>query len=156
MLSISINGGVMIITFASIVFVFLLIFQGVRKNTFYILYAFSMIALAYFLENHLNIKVFFFSKKAISLFVASHLILINIFTFIAYGRDKSLAKKGEWRIPEIQLHTLELLGGTIGAFIGQKFFHHKNKKKSFMATFFASIAIQIAVIIYLLKYTNIW
>lgn len=146
----------MVITFASIVLGFLLIFQGIRKNVFYILYAISMIALAYFLENSLNIKVFFFSKKAISFFIISHLSLINLFTFIAYGRDKSLAKKGEWRIPEIQLHTLELLGGTIGAFIGQQFFRHKNKKKSYMATFFASIAIQITVIIYLLKYTNIW
>ena len=146
----------MVITFASIVLSLLAIFQGIRKNIFYILYAISMIAVAYFLENYWQIKVFLFSKKALSLFIIFHLILINFFTFLAYGKDKRLAQKGQWRIPEIQLHTLELLGGAIGAFCGQKFFRHKYKKKAYMATFFASIAIQIGVIIFLLKYVNIW
>lgn len=146
----------MIITFTSIVFGFLVIFQSVKKNTFYILYAISMISLAYFIENYLNIRTSPFSLKAFSYFAFLHIPLINIFTFIAYGKDKSLAKKKEWRIPEIQLHTLELLGGTIGAFCGQKFFHHKNKKKSYMATFFASVAIQIGVVIFLFKYINLW
>ena len=73
-----------------------------------------------------------------------------------YGIDKRRAKKGEWRIPEAQIHSMELLGGTIGAYIGQRFFHHKSKKKSFLATFWAVALIQIIAVIYILKYLRIW
>ena len=109
----------------------------------------------YFLENYQGWRVALFSKNALMLFVLFHLPLINLFTFLAYGRDKGLAKRGEWRIPEIQLHTLELLGGTIGAILGQKIFHHKNKKKTYLATFWFVVLLQLGVIFYILKYFNI-
>ena len=144
----------MIITFAIIVFGFIFLFAGVRKNIFYILYAMSMIGFAYWAETMWGWNVRPFSKNAFLLFLLFHLPLINIFTFLAYGRDKHCAKNNLWRIPEIHLHTLELLGGTIGAIIAQKLFHHKNKKKSYMATFFATITIQIGLIIYILKHFN--
>ena len=131
----------MTITFASFIFAFLFLFKAVQKNTFFILYATAMILASYYCESQLGWHVRPFSKVAIMLFVLFHLPLINFFTFVAYGRDKKCAQKGEWRIPEIQLHTLELLGGI----------HHKNKKKSYMATFFATIVIQIGVIIYILR-----
>lgn len=140
----------MTITFASFIFAFLFLFRAVQKNTFFILYATTMILTAYYCESQLGWHVKPFSKAAIMLFVLFHLPLINFFTFIAYGRDKKCAQKGEWRIPEVQLHTLELLGGTIGAIIGQNFFHHKRKKKSYMATFFATIFIQLGAIFYIL------
>ena len=145
----------MIITFSTILFSFLLIFRGVKKNAFFILYLVSMILSAYLAENYLGWKVALFSKTSFLLFILFHLPLINLFTFWAYGRDKYLAKKHEWRIPEIQLHTLEILGGTIGAFIGQKVFKHKYKKKSFLATFWATVVIQISLIIFILKYIGI-
>lgn len=141
----------MTITFASFIFAFLFLFKAVQKNTFFILYATAMILASYYCESQLGWSVRPFSKVAIMLFVLFHLPLINFFTFAAYGRDKRCAQRGEWRIPEVQLHTLELLGGTIGAIIGQKFFHHKNKKKSYMATFFATIVIQVGVILYILR-----
>ena len=144
----------MTITFTCILFSFLLLFSGVRKNVFFLLYTMSMIGLAYYAEFILGWKVALFGKNALFLFLLFHIPLINLFTFFAYGRDKHCAKTKQWRIPEIQLHTLELLGGTIGAIIGQKFFHHKNKKKSYMATFFATIIIQIGLIIYIIKYFN--
>ena len=144
----------MIITFASIVFGFIFLFSGVRKNIFFMLYGMSMIGFAYIAETMWGWNVRLFSKNAFLLFLLFHFPLINFFTFLAYGRDKHCAKNNLWRIPEIQLHTLEILGGTIGAIIAQKFFHHKNKKKSYMATFFATIFIQLGLIIYILKYFN--
>lgn len=146
----------MVITFSAILFSFLLLFQRIKKNVFFILYLFSMIALAFVAENFWNWRVKLFSKEAFLLFVLFHLPLINIFTFLAYGRDKYCAKKGLWRIPEVQLHTLELLGGIIGAILGQKIFKHKHKKKSYMATFFATIIIQIGIVVFILKYLRIW
>lgn len=136
----------MIITFSTIIFTFLFLFKGVRKNTFFLLYAFCMIAGAYYCEMFLGWRVQLFSQTAFMLFILFHLLLINFFTFCAYGRDKQCAKRGEWRIPEIQLHTLELLGGTIGAVAGQKIFHHKSKKKSYKATFYAVLVIQAGIV----------
>lgn len=98
-----------------------------------------MVLTAYYCENNLGWRVRPFTKAAFMLFVLFHLPMINLFTFLAYGKDKRSAQRGEWRIPEIQLHTMELMGGTIGAIAGQKFFHHKNKKKAYMATFFATV-----------------
>lgn len=142
----------MVITFSTVLFALFFIFRGLKKNIFFIFYSVTIILLAYWCENHFGWNVSPFSKTAFLLFILFHLPLINIFTFMAYGRDKKLAKNNDWRIPELHLHTLELLGGTIGAFAGQKIFHHKNKKKSYMATFFATIFIQLCLIGYILYY----
>lgn len=146
----------MIITFSAILFTLLFLFKGLQKNVFFMFYAVTMILCAYWCENFLGWKIFIFGKVSFMLFILFHLPLINLFTFLAYGRDKSLAKNGGWRIPETHLHTLELLGGTLGAIGGQKIFHHKNKKKSYMATFFATIFIQLGVIVFILHYLKIW
>ncbi len=142
----------MIITFAVFIFVFLFLFKGVQKNTFFLFYATAMILSAYCCENYLRWQIAPFHKPAFLLFVLFHLPFINLFTFFAYGRDKYCAQRGEWRIPEIHLHTLELLGGTIGAIAGQKFFRHKNKKKSYQVTFWIATFIQIGIILFILYY----
>ncbi len=141
----------MIITFATLIFAFLFLFKGVQKNTFFIFYTLMMIGAAFYCENYLGWRVRLFGKNAFMLFLLFHFPLINLITFLAYGRDKSCAKRGEWRIPEVQLHTLELLGGTIGALAGQKLFHHKNKKKSYMATFWAATLLQLGILYYIIK-----
>lgn len=63
-----------------------------------------------------------------------YLILINIATFIVYGADKSYAKKGARRIPEKTLLLWAFLGGSIGALLGMKVFHHKTLKPKFAIT----------------------
>lgn len=145
----------MVITFSAILFSFLFIFNGLRKNAFFIFYILLMVAVAYYCEYHLGWRVRPFSKSSIYLLILFHLPIINIITFIAYGRDKHCAKNGKWRVPEVQLHSLELLGGIIGAILGQKFFHHKNKKKSYLATFWLMVIIQAGIVIFMLKYLKI-
>ena len=61
-----------------------------------------------------------------------YLILINIAAFIVYGADKSYAKKGARRIPEKTLLLWAFLGGSIGALLGMKVFHHKTLKPKFV------------------------
>ena len=73
--------------------------------------------------------------------------------FLLYATAMVLA--AYYCIPEIQLHMMELMGGTIGAIAGQKFFHHKNKKKAYMATFFATVFIQAGIIFFILHYLKI-
>ena len=142
----------MTITFSSILFAFLLIFPKLKKNNFFILHTAILICIAYLLENEFGIRARPLGKGAFMMFVLLHLPLINLITFLAYGRDKNLAKRGEWRIPEIQLHTLEILGGSIGAFCAQKFFRHKCKKKSFKAIFYLTVVFQIGVVFFILKF----
>jgi len=57
----------------------------------------------------------------------------SIATFIAYGVDKSRAKKktNVRRIPERTLHRLSWLGGAPGGWLGRGMFRHKTQKPGF-------------------------
>ena len=63
--------------------------------------------------------------------IVGYLMVINLVTFIVYGIDKSKAKKHLWRIPEATLIGLALMGGSVGAFLGMRLFHHKTKHVKF-------------------------
>jgi uncharacterized membrane protein YsdA (DUF1294 family) len=54
-------------------------------------------------------------------------------TFVAYGLDKSHARRGKRRINETTLHLLALLGGWPGALLAMPVFRHKRRKTSFVA-----------------------
>jgi uncharacterized membrane protein YsdA (DUF1294 family) len=60
-----------------------------------------------------------------------YLVLVNLAAFILYGMDKSYAKKGARRIPERTLLFWAWIGGSIGAFLGMRLFHHKTLKPKF-------------------------
>lgn len=59
------------------------------------------------------------------------LILVNLAAFILYGYDKSCAKKNKRRIPEKTLLFWAWIGGSVGAFLGMRIFHHKTLKPKF-------------------------
>ena len=60
-----------------------------------------------------------------------YLIAINTVTFFLYGIDKWKAKRSKWRIPEATLLGLAIIGGSIGAWLGMKVWHHKTQHKKF-------------------------
>ena len=60
-----------------------------------------------------------------------YLVGINILTFLVYGLDKYLAIKKSYRISGYSLFILSFFGGSLGAILGMKIFHHKTKKISF-------------------------
>ena len=60
-----------------------------------------------------------------------YLIFINVVTFLVYGIDKWKAKQGSWRISEATLLILAVIGGSIGALLGMKVWHHKTMHKKF-------------------------
>jgi len=60
-----------------------------------------------------------------------YLAVINVVTFFMYGIDKWKAKKSKWRIRETALLGLAVLGGSIGAWLGMKVWHHKTLHKKF-------------------------
>ena len=59
------------------------------------------------------------------------LILVNLTAFILYGYDKSCARKNKRRVPEKTLLFWAWIGGSIGAFLGMRVFHHKTLKPKF-------------------------
>ena len=80
-----------------------------------------------------------------------YLIVINIVTFLVYGIDKWKAKQGSWRISEATLLILAAIGGSIGALLGMKIWHHKTMHKKFKYGLPLIFIIQILLIGYLSK-----
>ena len=78
-----------------------------------------------------------------------YLLAINAVAFIMYGIDKYKAKKAKWRISEATLLLLAVLGGSIGAWMGMKVWHHKTMHKKFKYAIPAILLIQIALMEYL-------
>ena len=64
-------------------------------------------------------------------YLTGYLIFINMIAFIIFGIDKWKAVHDRWRISEKSLFILAMIGGSIGAILGMRFFHHKTKHKSF-------------------------
>lgn len=60
-----------------------------------------------------------------------YIVGINVVAFLLYGLDKQKARMNRWRIPEKVLLGLAFAGGSIGAYVGMKTFHHKTHKTKF-------------------------
>ena len=60
------------------------------------------------------------------------LTAMNLLSFALYGIDKLKAKRGAWRIPEMTLLLVALLGGSAGALLGMELFRHKTKHAKFL------------------------
>lgn len=67
--------------------------------------------------------------------IGAYGLVINVFTYWLYARDKQRAQDGEWRISERALHLLELLGGWPAALLAQRRLHHKCSKGSYQFLF---------------------
>lgn len=82
-------------------------------------------------------------------FIIAYLLLVNVVTFFTYGIDKYKAKKGKWRISEATLLLMAFLGGSIGAGLGMKAFHHKTMHKKFYIGVPTFIILQLAFAVWL-------
>ena len=59
------------------------------------------------------------------------LLAVNLWTMLRFYQDKQRAIAGERRIPEADLLTLALIGGTPAAFAARRLFRHKTRKQPF-------------------------
>lgn len=59
------------------------------------------------------------------------MVLINGVTITSFWHDKRAAIAGWRRIPEANLLTLALLGGSPGALLARRMFRHKTRKEPF-------------------------
>lgn len=72
-------------------------------------------------------------------------VLVNLLTFAAYAIDKNRARNKKWRVSEVTLHILGLIGGWPAAFLAQRQLRHKCSKGSFQVVFWVIVLLwQIA------------
>ena len=63
--------------------------------------------------------------------ILAYIVTINVATFFVYGIDKWKARRSRWRIPEATLLGMAVAGGSIGAWLGMRVWHHKTMHKKF-------------------------
>ena len=73
------------------------------------------------------------------------LTVVNAVAFMVYGIDKCRARNGKWRIPEATLLMLTVVGGSVGAWLGMKAWHHKTRHMKFRYGVPAILLLQIVV-----------
>ena len=108
-----------------------------------------------------------------------YLIVINVVTFLVYGIDKAASKRGQsqtrlryaereqarpkakwrakqgsWRISEATLLILAVIGGSIGALLGMKVWHHKTMHKKFKYGLPLILLFQIALIYFICNFSH--
>lgn len=74
-----------------------------------------------------------------------YLLFINLLTLTLFAVDKRRARRHIWRIPEKSLFLAAILGGSVGALLGMKLFHHKTKHRSFLFGMPTILVLQIAL-----------
>jgi uncharacterized membrane protein YsdA (DUF1294 family) len=105
-----------------------------------------------------------------------YLVVINVVTFFMYGidkwkaaskrelsitrfksaereqfRPKAKARRSKWRIPEATLLGLAVIGGSVGAWLGMKVWHHKTMHKKFLYGIPLILIAQMAIILLLYR-----
>jgi uncharacterized membrane protein YsdA (DUF1294 family) len=73
--------------------------------------------------------------------VAAYEVSISMLTYWIYAHDKRCAELGGWRVPEVRLHFLELLGGWPGGFLAQRRLRHKCSKGSYQIVFWLIVLV---------------
>ena len=78
-----------------------------------------------------------------------YLATVNLVAFFMYGMDKWKAKRSKWRISEATLLVVAVVGGSIGAWLGMKTWHHKTLHKKFRFGVPLILTAQILLLIYI-------
>ena len=78
-----------------------------------------------------------------------YLLIANAVAFVLYGVDKYKAKRRLWRIPESTLLGVALVGGSLGAWLGMRTFHHKTLHKKFRIGVPLILWVQVAILVWL-------
>ena len=73
-----------------------------------------------------------------------YIVSINALALVLMLMDKYKAKKNLWRIPEATLLGIAAIGGSLGAIVGMRLFHHKTKHLKF------AIGLPILLVIHIL------
>lgn len=78
-----------------------------------------------------------------------YFFIINLVGFLLMLVDKRRAIKHEWRISELKLFVVSIIGGSIGSYLGMYCFRHKTKHLKFTLGIPIIILIQLYLAIIL-------
>lgn len=81
--------------------------------------------------------------------VLIYFAMINVVAFFVYGIDKWKSQHDRWRVPESMLLGLAAIGGSVGAWLGMKVWHHKTQHKKFKYGVPVMLLIQISLVVWL-------
>lgn len=94
-------------------------------------------------------------RRGLPLWLPLVYVAMSVLTFFVYRADKRQAQSERWRVPEVRLHLLSLLGGWPGALVGMWAFRHKTRKASFLLVFSATVLAHVAIWAYL-SFGKLW
>lgn len=77
-----------------------------------------------------------------------YIVVINLVSFMMFGIDKYKARRGQWRISEATLLVVAAIGGSIGAWMGMKVWHHKTLHSKFRYGVPIMLLVHIALMAY--------
>ena len=86
--------------------------------------------------------------------VLAYFITVNVLGLVLFGIDKWKAKHDKWRISEATLLSLTAIGGSIGAWVGMKVWHHKTMHKKFKYGIPLVMVLQLALLLFTLYWLN--
>ena len=85
-----------------------------------------------------------------------YLAAVNLVAFFLYGIDKWKARHDKWRVTEARLIGIALAGGSIGAMLGMKVWHHKTQHKKFSFGLPFILILQIAAVVIIFHLLEKW
>jgi uncharacterized membrane protein YsdA (DUF1294 family) len=74
------------------------------------------------------------------------LLALSIVTFFVYGFDKWQSQRKGWRISDLMLHILALLGGFLGGWAGLFWFRHKTRHPLFFVVLILATLLHIGLL----------
>jgi uncharacterized membrane protein YsdA (DUF1294 family) len=82
-------------------------------------------------------------------FILRYVVVVNAVGFVIFAWDKRQAKEKRWRVAEIELLLVALLGGTPAAFLACRVFRHKTRKPNFMNRLRAVAVLQVVALVWI-------
>lgn len=79
------------------------------------------------------------------------LLALNVLAFCLYGLDKRRARRGRRRIRERTLLLVAALGGSAGAWLGMRLWHHKTLHLRFRLGLPLILIVQLVMALWLLE-----
>ncbi|WP_201565888.1 DUF1294 domain-containing protein [Psychrobacter immobilis] len=105
----------------------------------------SFLGLAFY-----GVLVLLAAADKLSWLVVGWYVALGLITYMMYAKDKAAAQSGAWRTPESTLHLLSALGGWVGALLAQTYLRHKSQKPEFRVTYYLTVIINMAGLLFLL------
>ena len=81
---------------------------------------------------------------------------LSLLSHLQYAWDKRRAATHAFRISEVRLHLLDLLGGWPGGWIARHRFRHKISKPEFRVVFLITVLLNASILLYLATKTAYW